>query len=281
MNAYVNALAFLLATLFYYVNLKPTIALAEYLNPETYKTYMSNTYTYLAVYVLLVVFSQFLINSSIISTNCGGSMTENMGAAGMLTFIPWILIFGVLVLMLTIYPGFKSAFADVVGYYYVASSANKLITELLVNQELEKHTETNDGSISPERKKALESAADAIVKICGNTSILINQIVPSNFAKYWELLTPLMKEQYRNGGEGVEKMKQDLFSLVLSRDNVGEAMWYIYTGLLIVSIVQLKITTRGCSSNPKTMEANYKKFVEAEEKAKEKQANTEQTYTLT
>jgi hypothetical protein len=33
-------------------------------------------------------------------------------------------------LILTIYPGFKSAFSDVIGYYWVYGSANKLITEL-------------------------------------------------------------------------------------------------------------------------------------------------------
>ena len=59
-------------------------------------------------------------------------------------------------------------------------------------------------------------------------------------------------------------------------------MWYIYTGLLLTSIVQLKITTRGCVSNPKTMEQNYQKFVESEKKAQgEKALATSTTYTIT
>jgi len=53
------------------------------------------------------------------------------------------------------------------------------------------------GSIS---KEQVEEAADTIVKICGNTSVLINQIVPSNFNEYWRILTPLMKEKYQNDG---------------------------------------------------------------------------------
>jgi hypothetical protein len=59
-------------------------------------------------------------------------------------------------------------------------------------------------------------------------------------------------------------------------------MWYIYTGLLLTSIVQLKITTRGCNNNPKTMEKNYKKFLdeEAANKAKQQKA-TSTTYTIT
>jgi hypothetical protein len=168
----------------------------------------------------------------------------------------------------------------VVGYYYVSGSATKVLTELLVNQDIEKKM-TEDPNMTQEKKAALETAADTIIKICGNTSILINQIVPSNFEQYWGILTPLMKDKYQQDGPETDKIKNELFELVVTRDNVGESMWYIYTGLLLTSIVQLKITTRGCNSNPKTMEANYQKFLENEQKAKEQQEKTSTTYTIT
>jgi hypothetical protein len=130
-------------------------------------------------------------------------------------------------------------------------------------------------------KRAMQDAADAIIKICGNTSILINQIVPSNFVQYWEILTPLMKDRYQTPGPDSQGIKDELFKLVVTRDNIGEAMWYIYTGILLTSIVQLKLTSRGCASNPKTMEENYKKFLEAENQAKAQQAKVEgTTYTM-
>jgi hypothetical protein len=235
---------------------------------------------YLAIYVLLVILIQFIVNSSIIASNCGGNISENMGMSGVLTFLPWILIFGVLVIILNIYPGFKSAFADVIGYFYVSSSATKLLTELLVNKDLEQKM-NEDPNMSPEKKLALETASDTIIKICGNTSILINQIVPSNFDQYWSILTPLMKDTYKSVNPESEKIKSDLFELVVTRDNIGEMMWYIYTGLLITSIVQLKISTRGCVSNPKTMEANYQKFLEQEQTAKQAKENASATYTIT
>ena len=278
-NSYLNILTFLLTTLFYYLALKPALPYTLYQNKQEYKNYISNSYMYLAIYILLVILIQFMVNSSIIASNCGGNITENMGAAGILTFLPWILIFGVLVLILTIYPGFKSAFADVVGYYYVSGPATKLLTELLIIKDIEKKL-TEDKNMTPEKKEALETAADAIIKICGNTSILINQIVPNNFDQYWAILTPLMKEKYQTGSVESDKMKNDLFELVVTRDNVGESMWYMYTGLLLTSIVQLKITNRGCASNPKTMEANYQKFLDQEQKAKEKKEKAAATYTI-
>jgi hypothetical protein len=279
-NSYLNIVTFLLTTIFYYLALKPSLPYSLYKDKEQYKSFVSNNYMCLAIYVLLVIVIQFIVNSSIISSTCGGNISENMGAAGVMTFIPWILIFGVLVVILTVYPGFKSAFSDVIGYYYVSGTATKLLTELLINQDIEKKM-TEDPNMTPEKKEALENTADVIIKICGNTSILINQIVPNNFENYWSILKPLMKDKYKIDGPDSDKMKNDLFEIVLTRDNVGEAMWYIYTGLLLTSIVQLKITTRGCQSNPKTMEANYQKFLQQEATVQQQKQNAAATYTVT
>jgi hypothetical protein len=212
-----------------------------------------------------------------------------------------MLIFGVIILILVIYPGFKSVFSDYIGYFYISTEANKIITELLVNRNvrdiLEEPTTTTppenqqqpqpiqpvaimEGGAKSEKQK-IEDAADAIVKICGNTSILINQMVPENFEDYWKLLNPLMKDQYKNESPDTIAKKNELFELVVTRDNVGEAMWYIYTGILLTSIVQLKITSRGCKSSPATMEKNYNEFLQKEEAAQATKAEAENTvYTI-
>jgi hypothetical protein len=280
-NSYLNIVTFLLTTLFYYMIIKPSLTYEKSVNPEQYKAYKSDNYMYLAIYFLLVLVIQFIVNSSVIASACGGNITENMGAAGVFTFLPWTLMFGVIIVILAIYPGFKSAFSDVIGYFWVSSSASKILTELLVNQDVQSKIDS-DASLTPEKKKEMQSAADTIIKICGNTSILINQMVPDNFNDYWNILTPLMKPQYQTDSVETAGIRGQLFDLVVTRDNVGEFMWYLYTGLLLISIVQLKITTRGCSSNPKTMEANYKKFQESEKQALEaKEAATSTTYTMT
>jgi hypothetical protein len=280
-NSYLNIVTFLLTTLFYYLAIKPSYTYEISIDPTKQKEYKSSSYMYLAIYLLLVMVIQFMVNASIISSTCGGSITENMGAAGVLTFLPWTLIFGVLIVILTVYPGFKSAFSDVIGYFWVSSSANKVITELLVDPKIQKKMD-EDTTTTPEQKEAMMTAADTIIKICGNTSVLINQIVPSNFQSYWNILTPLLKPKYQTNNPETEKIKNELFEIVVTRDNVGESMWYMYTGLLLTSLVQLKMTTRGCVSNPKTMEANYQKFKDAEQKANaQKELATSTTYTIT
>jgi hypothetical protein len=280
-NSYLNMVTFLLTTLFYYLAIKPIYTYEISIDPTKQKDYKSSSYMYLAIYLLLVMVIQFMVNSSIISSTCGGNITENIGAAGMLTFLPWTLIFGVIIVILTIYPGFKSAFSDVIGYFWISSSATKVITELLVDPTIQKKME-QDATSTPEQKEAMMTAADTIIKICGNTSVIINQIVPENFQSYWNILTPLMKPKYQTDSQSTSDIRNELFEIVVSRDNVGEAMWYIYTGLLLTSLVQLKMTTRGCLTNPKTMEENYKKFQDAEQKAKDqKQLATSSIYTIT
>jgi len=280
-NSYLNIITFLLTTIFYYLALKPSYTYEMLSDPIQETTYKTNNYMYLAIYLLLVMVIQFMVNASIIASTCGGSITENIGASGVLTFLPWTLIFGVIIVILTIYPGFKSAFSDVVGYYWVSSSANKVLTELLVDPTVQKKID-EDKTLTTEQKDDMMTAADTIIKICGNASILINQIVPSNFKSYWELLQKsLFKPKYQNDNPETIKIRDELFEIVVTRDNVGEAMWYMYTGLLLTALVQLKITTRGCASNPKTMEANYQQFKNAEQKAnQQKSLATGTTYTL-
>jgi hypothetical protein len=280
-NSYLNIITFLLTTLVYYLALKPSLKYSDMTNADNYNNYLSSNKLYLAVYFFAILVIQFIVNAYLITQTCGGNVTQNMSASGTFTFIPWSLIFGAVIVVLIVYPGFKSAFSDVVGYYYVAGSANKLLTELLVNKDIQNNIDA-DGASTAQQKANMQQAADMIIKICGNTSILINQMVPSNFVEYWNVLRPLMKPQYQTDGPQADEKRNQLFELVVTRDNIGEAMWYIYTGILITSIVQLKIATRGCITDPAQMAKNYQNYLTEQKTAKkqEKQA-TSTVYTLT
>jgi hypothetical protein len=245
--------------------MKPAPTTSDVETAQTYAQFTQKGYIPLVIYFLLVVVVQFAINSSVIVNKCGGSVSQNIGAAAVMTFIPWVLIFGSLTLVLIALPGFKSAFSNVIGYFVVAGEANNILTTLLVNQET-KGAIDGQTEMTPEKKQALTSAAEAIIKLCGNMSVMINQIVPSNFNEYWTLLGPLMKEQYQNqGNEETVKLKTDLLNLVVRRDNIGEALWYVYTAVLLISVIQYNLTTRGCVKDPSAMEASHQAFLKEEE----------------
>ena len=278
MNTYINLITFIIITILYFFKLKPTLTYDILNDPNKLLSYTKSNYIYLGVYYLFVLLSQIILNSAVIINLCGGSISKNIGVASLITILPWTLIFGVIIIVIIVFPGFKSAFSDVLGYFYVSNSAHTLLSNLLliddkISSEIDNAT-INDANT----QKAMKNAANTIIKLFGNVGILINQIVPSNFIDYWNLLDPLMKPEYKNN----EQIRSDFLNLVISRDNVGEAMWYIYTGILLISIVQYNITTRGCINDTATMQKNYKAFLKKEEVAEnQKTKATSQNYTIT
>jgi len=120
----------------------------------------------------------------------------------------------------------------------------------------------------------MKDAAEAILKLCGNMSIIINQIVPGNFTEYWAMLTPLMKEKYQTGAP---ELKQQLLDIVVLRDNIGEAMWYIYTAILLISITQYNIMKRGCVGDLASMQSSHDQYLVKEKEVNDKNAKAEST----
>jgi hypothetical protein len=260
--SYINILTFLLTTLFYYFTLKPFLTYTQASNPEEYTKYINQNNVYLAIYFVSVMIIQFIANIYIVTSTCGGNITDNLEAAGTYTFISWSLIFGVLVIILRIYPGFKSVFSDIFGYYFISSSADALLTDLLVD-------------------KNIPVTSDSIKILLGNSDEFINKMVPENFNQMWNLLTPLIKVQPTGGEPITDNIKQSLFDLIVIKDNIGEASWVLYTGILVIFVVQLQLITRGCVQNASTMVKNYKKYLEEDDKMETKnKQSTDMIYTL-
>ena len=265
MSSYLSIVIFVLITIFYYIALKLPISVAvlEDTTGNLYKQVIGSNYIRLAIYFALVILSQFSINISMIINQCGGSILENIGAGALMTFIPWIFIFGMVIIVLILFPGFKSAFSNVIGYFIVAGAANNIFSKLLENSDIHKAI-ANDPTLDENKKQEFKNAAEAIVKMCGNLSVLINQITPLNFTEYWNLLLPLMKPEFQQSNGGV--YKQQLLDVVTRRDDVGEALWYIYTAIFLTSVIQFNFTTKGCNQNLASMKAAHDAYL-AQDKA--------------
>ncbi len=303
-GSYWNIIVFILTTIAYYLSFKPKLTLDILNDKEAYAKFNKDTYSRLGIYFLFIVLFQYAVNIGVVANKCGGSIGQNIGAAALFTFVPWILIFGIMMVVLIMFPGFKSAFSDVLGYFIVSGSANDILSDLLIdpniNNKIEEMTseditinaatnanaananpiEQMEQQLGGSTKVEMQNAADAIIKLCGNMSILINQLVPTNFNEYWSILTPLMKEKYQNSNPDTLKKKQELLDIVTSRDNIGEGFWYGYTALLVTSFVQYNITSNGCKRTTKQMQEDYDKFLETEEANQKKVEEAQTTYTL-
>jgi hypothetical protein len=271
--SFLSIIIFIILTIVYFAVPaigKPHLTLDILNNPNGLTSYYSSIMPRLGLYLLAIVVSQFFLNSSYLMTKCGGSIGKNMGAAALFTFIPWILIFGILLAVIMIFPGFKTAFSDVIGYFAISGSANDILSTILLDTDINKAIES---TTDPIRQQELKSTAEAIMKICGNKSILINQMNPENFIQVWDLLKPLMVE---NAYQDITK-KQSLLDLVVLKDNIGEAMWYTYTAILISSIVYYNLATRGCIKDVNQIKQEHDDYIKQQEETQQQEELNNQT----
>ena len=254
-NTYMNIIIFILITILFFAYGKPKPTIDTLSNPASpYKSY--------GIYFMAVLVFQLAINMSTLESKCGGGWPANLGYAVLITFGPWLAMFGILIAVMINFPGMKSAFSDVIGYYAVSNSANKLLAELLVDTDInDKIKQASDGT-DETKQQAMQDAAEAVMKMVGNISILINQIVPSNFMSYWKTLVPLMKNP---DAADIPEKQQALLDIVVLRDNIGEACWYIYTAILLISIIGFKIVNKACEVDPKVANAKYDQYLDKQQ----------------
>jgi hypothetical protein len=268
---------FIIITIIYFVFPsigKPELKLIDLTEEGVSINYYNKNMRSLAFYLGLVVVSQLFLNIGYLMSKCGGSLDKNIGAAALFTFIPWILIFGVMLAVLIIFPSFKSAFSNVIGYYVVAGGANDIFGSILLGTDLNEMIESTKDETE---KNKLTKAAEAIIKICGNKSILINKMNPNNFLEIWETLKPLMI----TGSYDNLEIKQKLLDLVVLKDNIGEAFWYLYTSILISSIVYYNLATRGCVKSVDQIKLEHDNYIKQEEELnKQNELNNSTQYVV-
>ena len=268
--SYLSIFIFLLATYIYYAF--PAIGkinlTLEALKSQDLQPIFKANYSRLGMYLLFILVSQFGLNCAFLINKCGGSAGTNIGTAAVLTFFPWVFIFGILIIILLMYPGFKSAFSDVIGYFVIAGKANKLLTAILIDIDIEDNIDKanfNEGD-----KMMMKKAADAILKLCGNKSIIINKMTPLNFLSIWDMLKPLMNTSIDITELGI--IQNELYNLVILKDNVGEAIWYIYTAVLITSIISYNLATKSCKKSLDQLKADHDQYLQDEQKINDQQA---------
>jgi hypothetical protein len=279
--SYISLIIFIIITLLYISSMpiigKPPLLLNAQgtLTNNDLINYNAECMPKLGIYLLLVVVTQFGLNIAYLIDKCKGNASKNVGAAALFTFVPWVLIFGVMVAIIIFFPGFKMVFSNVIGYFVVYGRTNDLLSKILIDTDINLAIEKTQ---DPSKKTELMIAAEAIMKICGNKSILINQMYPENFSTIWDVLKPLLKDPSTYTDKGV---KQELLDLVVLRDNVGEAMWYIYTAILVSSIVYYNLATRGCVKDVNAIKSDYDEYLKkAEDTEKKNELNNSTVYTV-
>ena len=185
---------------------------------------------YLASYLLLVAISQYIFNLGYTASVCNN--TPQYFIAFYATFIPWGLIFGIMIVILLINPGWLSPFSNSFGYGLALmggldSTINKIFTP---EKELDNITDTN--------------IKNALVEIYSNKSLLVNQITMLNFDIFWNNMSNLFKENVKDN----LTLKQELRGYICLKEVVSKFIWYICTGILTIYISANYIISSTCKT---------------------------------
>lgn len=254
MNTYINFVIFITTTIIYYLFFKPTIQQSNTTNDSDVQMYKTTNYYYTFIYFMAVLLGQLITNIFTIIKKCGSASFSNLILAVLFTILPWTLIFGVVLGVLLIYPHMKKGFSDVVGYLVISSKAHQYIDELI-------KLDNNITNTLP-----------------GKPEIFINILTPFNFNSYFNNLSAKSSPQDIQK-QGYIQIKDDLFKLIVNKDTIGEVMWVIYTGILLISIVQYYITSKNCNNDKLTMQDNYKKYVDTQQEKQTEKKEQPTTYT--
>ena len=223
----------------------------------------STSKMYFMIYLLAVVIGQFFVNLQLTTAMCGG---PNWTTAAMCTFFPWGFIFGILLLLLSMFPGWLAPFSNTFGYgVALAAGLNDTMVNILRPQSKKERDDAGE--------KLNSEAEEALEHIYADRSLLVNEITTTNFGDFWKNMSGL----FRKGVESNAGLKSELYSFVVLKEIVSEYIWYILAGMLITSVSFNYIAGSACNVSAAEMQARHddyeKELKSAQDDAKAKTDN--------
>ena len=193
----------------------------KYSIPDTMLTLINMIY----IGTLLAV--QITINSSLAKTICNNPQATSTGVVA--TIFPMLFIFGLLQMLLTIFPGWLEPFSNTFGFAIAKIAGAESVVQNVLKQD------------------ASGEIAKAISNIYNDPSIFLNQFNYDNkedFEVKWNKSNELFK-----ANAGVEKYTE-FRNMVKLKDLVAQFVWYMLAGILVTSRSYNYIINQPCSLSP-------------------------------
>jgi hypothetical protein len=241
-------------SIFVYIGLTAVYFTMKYMMPE-------RSTALFVIYFILILVSQFILNIYLAKQMCNSP--SNVGTAAIATIIPWILIFGLLNLLLTMFPGWLAAFSNTIGYA-VASvvGVSSLFTEKLLNVDNQNGT---------------RDTLKVIQNILSDPSTIINSLNDENVLSFWNKSVEV--QLFNNKLETITNLNDinsplfsELKKYIMLKNLVSYFIWYLLTGILITSISYNYMLTVPCVQTPKQARAAAAQFL-ANQKNAQKSAD--------
>lgn len=197
-------------------------------------------------FFVLVLFSQCAFATQAISSKCTTDPNNphyDFYPVFFHCFLPWFFIFGVIAILLEVFPSWLTPFSNTFGYITVKLMGVSSVIKNLIKSDFYSKAVVNDSGI-----KALSDAIDDIRD--KDDSLFINLFTSRNFDANMETYSKIFNKI------DVEafKVNTDTFRhLVKIKETVSKTIWYMLAGFLSSSITSLKITSWKCKRSLKEL----------------------------
>jgi hypothetical protein len=232
------------------------------------------------LFFLVLIIGEYFINLAMSKDICGFDQEKTALVA---TVLPWFIVLGVLKAALIVFPGWLTPFSNTFGYMFVSA-----VTDL---KDVFNNILTPQFDLAPDAQKGapqkggggdsdggLQDSADipkddiknkrdigrALEQIYTDQSIILNELGLDNLDRFWDsfkesrLIRPSAKV------EDLEKIRKFLMMKTI----VGEFVWLVLCGLLVVSISYNYLLNMGCSFTPEQQKIRAQVLKEKQETAK-------------
>ena len=235
------------------------------------------------LFFLVLIIGEYFINLAMSKDICGFDQEKTALIA---TILPWFIVLGALKAALIVFPGWLTPFSNTFGYIFVSAATDlKDVFGAILTPQFDLAPSKGGGGQKGgggDSTGGLQDAADvpednvknkqdigrALEQIYTDQSILLNELSLDNLDRFWDsfkeskLIRPSAKV------DDLEKIRKFL----MMKNIVGEFVWLVLCGMLVVSISYNYLLNMGCTFTPEQQKIRAQVLKEAQDAAKKKEA---------
>jgi hypothetical protein len=230
------------------------------------------------LFFLVLIIGEYFINLAMSKDICGFDQEKTALIA---TVLPWFIVLGVLKAALVVFPGWLTPFSNTFGYIFVSviTDMKDVFNSILTPQfdlapakagagqtgGADSTGGLQDGADIPKDEvKNKRDIGRALEQIYTDQSILLNELNLDNLDRFWDsfkesrLIRPSAKI------EDLEKIR----TFLIMKSVVGEFVWLVLCGMLVVSISYNYLLNMGCSFTPEQQKIRAQVLKEKQDETK-------------
>jgi hypothetical protein len=232
------------------------------------------------MFFIVLITGEYFINLAMSKDICGFDQEKTALIA---TLLPWILVIGVLKAALIVFPGWLTPFSNTFGYIFVSVVTDlKDVFNAILTPQFDLAPPKDGQKGGGDSTGGLQDSADvpednvknkrdigrALEQIYTDQSILLNELSLDNLDRFWDSFKESRLIRTSAKIEDLEKIRKFLMMKTI----VGEFVWLVLCGLLIVSISYNYLLNMGCTFTPEQQKIRAQILKESQAAAKKKAA---------